>query len=325
MNIAIVIIGRMSSSRLPGKSLIPIGISTPLRTIIMSAKKYCPNESIFVLTSTDDADKPIVEYCTDNKVNFRCGHPDFVLDRLASFALEFPEFDYLLPVGTDCPFADFSLFHHIFEQVSDKLLSTNIFLMTSYFPSTFPAGIEPTLISTKWLSTLNIDSLHRSEREHFTNNLLLSSDRSRILNISLPFDLSFINFSLDTSDDYYFINQIASKDDFYDPCLEDLLSIIVKHKTLIDYINKHSLPKTLNAFISSPGMHKGIYLKMESLLKSAFSSLYEVDYQQSLLNFSDLSLTISNFIDSSNIAQHVIELPFDVNPYLRQIVETSDT
>ena len=72
-------------------------------------------------------------------------------------------------------------------------------------------------------------------------------------------------------------------------------------------------------------MHKGIYLKMESLLKSAFSSLYEVDYQQSLLSFSDLSLTISNFIDSSNIAQHVIELPFDVDPYLRQIVETSDT
>ena len=70
MKIFVGIQARLSSTRLPGKSLIKIKEKTLLCYLLERLKKNIPCENIFILTSDLESDSRIVEYCKKKRSIF---------------------------------------------------------------------------------------------------------------------------------------------------------------------------------------------------------------------------------------------------------------
>ena len=153
MKTAIAIIGRMSSSRLPGKSLISLPRLSPLEILCTSGTRSWSKKDLFILTSNLACDDPIANFAKENTFNVHRGHPSYVLDRLVSLANTLEDYDYIIPAGTDCPLADWELYKHIADSIDKKNFTIKPKLFTSYFPSTFPSGIEPIFLSCEWLKS----------------------------------------------------------------------------------------------------------------------------------------------------------------------------
>jgi spore coat polysaccharide biosynthesis protein SpsF len=309
MRILVAIIGRMGSTRLPGKSLLALGASTPLSILAESAAKVWGNSAVYVLTSSDPSDDAIASLCASNGYNCLRGHPQYILDRLIMLSRACPDYDYILPVGTDCPLTDFEFFQYLFSYLPRLPPERQPLLYTSYFPATFPSGIEPTLISTGVLNTVDINALCDADREHFCNHLLISPNRSRVVNLRLPVDLSFANLSLDCADDYRFLSRVFSQAGDFVPHLPHFISVILNAPNLLYYFLKRSIPVSPNAFLASPGMHSSIQGRFEHELSKAFEYLRRRQFELGALALADTAKSLMSLSSCDDINQICVEVP----------------
>lgn len=70
MNVGIVLLARMSSTRLPGKVLMDLCGKPILAHIVNRLKKVKQVSTILVATTTNPADDAIVEFCKKNNIPF---------------------------------------------------------------------------------------------------------------------------------------------------------------------------------------------------------------------------------------------------------------
>ena len=297
------LISRVGSSRLPRKPLLDLGDGKcSLNRIINSAEQAGLKNKTFVLTSYLSADDEISDFCKKLSVKCHRGDPDFVLKRLIDLAKKYPQEDYIIYLGSDCPLVDISLLANIFEKLAPKKnTNKNTNLITCYFPNTLPGGYEINIVSTKWLKNLIINNLHYSELEHCFNSLLLSKRRSSVLNIQSNVDLSWLNFSLDNQNDLHYIRKLIKNG--ANNNLESILKTIINNKELIEITKKRIYEKVSNSFISSPGMHKAIKDKISDDINKSFYYLEKNDFKNGIENLKEINITIQSFYSNDDIKQ----------------------
>jgi spore coat polysaccharide biosynthesis protein SpsF len=100
-----IIQARMASSRLPGKVLLEIAGQPMLGLVHVRTRRARRVDDVLVATTTDDADKPICEYCEAHGIRFTRGSQFDVLDRYYQAARKF-EADIVLRITADCPAID---------------------------------------------------------------------------------------------------------------------------------------------------------------------------------------------------------------------------
>ena len=81
MKIGIIVLCRYNSSRLPGKILLKISGKTILQHIIDRLLCIKGGYPICVATSSEIDDKPIIDYCKGNNINFFDGSKKNVASR----------------------------------------------------------------------------------------------------------------------------------------------------------------------------------------------------------------------------------------------------
>lgn len=96
---------RMTSSRLPGKVLLPIGGKPALELLIERLKRSKYLDVICVATTTNDADDPIVEIAKRLGVDCFRGSESDVLGRVLG-AAQSVNADIIVEITADCPFMD---------------------------------------------------------------------------------------------------------------------------------------------------------------------------------------------------------------------------
>ena len=149
----------MSSTRLPGKVLMPLA-GKPVLEHVVSRIRACKTISeVVVATSTDETDDIIQAWCNQSSLNLYRGSLEDVLDRYYQAAKAYHA-DAVVRITADCPAID--------PTIVDEVVSG--FLTGGYdyygLSGEFPDGLDCTVFAFAALERAWREATLLSEREH---------------------------------------------------------------------------------------------------------------------------------------------------------------
>ncbi len=196
MQIGLIIQGRMTSERLPGKVLRPIH-GKPLLGYMVDGLSRCRwIESLVVATSNDPTDDAVAEFCAEKGVTCFRGSLHDVAGRFAG-VLSKVEWGGFVRVSGDSPLID----HRLVDRLVSQAKTCRYDIVTNVHPRSFPVGQSIEVVRTdSFLQAYRC--MHSShEREHVTKYFYLNEDKYEIVNVQREFDCSDIRMAVDTPDD----------------------------------------------------------------------------------------------------------------------------
>lgn len=162
-----VITARMSSSRLPGKSMAELAGRPALRHIIDRLRAVAGLDGIVVATSHEPDDEPIRSCAREAGVECHAGDLDDVLGRVADASLSVGACTTVLVTG-DCPMIDPAVVERVlseYERVRPDYAST---VLTEVL--TYPAGQSCEAFSASALAAIADEVDDAAAREHVTTH-----------------------------------------------------------------------------------------------------------------------------------------------------------
>jgi len=224
MMILAVIQARMSSSRLPGKVLLPI-LGKPVIWHIYNRLKFSKKlNEICISTSTDSLDDPIVQFAKENEIKYFRGSSKNLVSRHLG-AANFFNADVVVRITSDDPLVD--------PKVVDKLITIYENNPDSDFVSnskehTFPVGLEVEVMPKQTLEKLLSISNDPIFHEFFISNYIYEHP-NEFKSIGYKLKKSnLLRWTLDYPEDYEFIKKIyghlySTKEVFH---MKDIISLL---------------------------------------------------------------------------------------------------
>jgi spore coat polysaccharide biosynthesis protein SpsF (cytidylyltransferase family) len=202
-NILAIVQARMSSTRLPGKVLKPLGSKTTVGYVFhqLAASKYITQA--ILATSTDHSDDPVVMWAKRAKIDCERGSLLDVLDRYYQ-AAKTHRADVVVRITADCPLIDSA----IVDTVIEGFLENDCDYCSNINPPTFPDGLDAEVFSFAALERAWNNATYPVEREHVTVFIRNHPKHFRLVNVEHNIDYSALRWTLDTPQDYDFLNQV---------------------------------------------------------------------------------------------------------------------
>ncbi len=234
--ITCIIQARLTSSRLPGKVLL-YGYDKPLILHLIERLKKSKNlQKIIIATTNQKIDKPIIDLCKKNKINFFSGHPNNVLKRYYDCAKKF-KIKNILRITSDCPLMDYRIVDKVIEEYQKKKYD----YVSNINPTTTPDGFDIEIFSFQILKKTFLNAKKKYELEHVTPYIWDNPKKFKILNVKIfQNDKLYRKYrlTLDYLEDYFVINKIYNS--LYKRnknfSLKDIIRFLVKNKNIL--INK---------------------------------------------------------------------------------------
>lgn len=239
MKILAILQARMTSSRLPGKVLLPV-LDKPLLQWqcerVLQAKHI---GKLVIATSTDPSDDAIEELGIQIGVSVFRGDLDDVLNRFYGAALKFEGealYDGIARLTGDCPLIDPKM---IDEMINAWQPETIDYYANTLSP-TYPDGFDFWLFTFKALQKSYQDAKYLSQREHVTL-YMHESDEFTKKNHEYKEDYSHLRLTVDETTDFELVRTILEalfiKYGLYFS-LEQILDFLKQNENLLS-INKH--------------------------------------------------------------------------------------
>jgi spore coat polysaccharide biosynthesis protein SpsF len=218
---------RVSSSRLPGKVLMPIVGQPMLRHELDRVRRARTLDALVVATSAEPGDDPIAQLCTDAGVDCFRGSLDDVLDRFYQAALAHRA-RIIVRLTGDCPLVDPALIDRVvefFRHGGFDLAAT---------ADTFPDGVDVEAMRYDVLEQAWADATKASDREHVTLFVRRQPGRFRIGRLASGADLSHMRWSVDEREDLEFVRRVYDALYPANPAFttEDVLALLAAHPHL---------------------------------------------------------------------------------------------
>ena len=204
MKVVAIIQARMSSSRLPGKVLMPL-VNKPVLAHVVERLSYCKMvEKIVVATTDEDSDDPVADYCANNNIDYYRGSLEDVLDRYYQVAKIYHA-DPILRITADCPAID----PVVVDAVITGYLSGEY---DSYgLGGEFPDGLDCTVFSFSAIKRAWEEAKLKSEREHVGPYIENNPNLFRNGMLELFEGLGNQRWTLDEPNDYNLLSKIFNK------------------------------------------------------------------------------------------------------------------
>lgn len=206
--ILVVVQARMSSSRLPGKVLMPI-LGEPLLVRMVERLRMAKTPfQIVVATSTDPADDVLETLCQTHQIECFRGSLSDCLDRHYQAAVRYGA-DVVVKIPSDCPLID--------PQIIDYVLGVYLAnpdqydFVSNLHPPTWPDGNDVEIMTFDCLKATWQEATKPLEREHTTPYIWDTPGRFRVANVVWPTGLNYAmshRFTIDYRADYDFIEQV---------------------------------------------------------------------------------------------------------------------
>lgn len=239
-----IIQARMGSTRLPRKVMKKILGKEVILHDIDRLKQIKNLDKIVVATTTKKEDDIIVETIENynSSIGIFRGSENDVLDRYYKAAREF-DANIIVRITSDCPLID----PRVSNKVIEVFLNNNLDYCSNGLKQTYPRGLDTEVFSFEALEKSWKEAKENYQREHVTPYIYGHPEKFKLLNVSNYKNLSHLRWTLDTIEDFNFINEIYKKlynenKIFY---MEDVLKIL-KNKPKLVKINKHIKQKTFN-------------------------------------------------------------------------------
>jgi spore coat polysaccharide biosynthesis protein SpsF len=187
-----VIQARMSSSRLPGKVLMPIAGRPLLAFMVERVRRAKLLDAIVVATSDD----PMAAMLIENDIAVWRGSLDNVLTRFHDAALS-QNADVVLRLTGDCPLIEPQLIDACVNMLAGQCLD----YVSNTTPPTYPDGLDVEAMTMSALSQTEKEATLVSEREHVTPFIRRYPDRFTNSALTSAIDFSALRWTVDYADD----------------------------------------------------------------------------------------------------------------------------
>lgn len=227
MKIVAIVQARMSSSRLPGKTLADLNGRPMLVRLVERLRRSKSLQAITVATSNDPTDDPIAALCGDLNVACYRGSLNDVLDRFYQAAL-FSRATAVVRITADCPLADPGVVDLVVREFLDKGYD----YVSNVDPPTFPDGLDTEVFSMSGLERVWKEAILKSDREHVTPYFRKHPELFSQGNIANPEDLSRLRWTVDEPKDLQFVRRIYDRLGNRDFGMQEVADLLMREPEL---------------------------------------------------------------------------------------------
>jgi spore coat polysaccharide biosynthesis protein SpsF len=200
-----VVAARMTSTRMPGKSMAPLASRPSLAHIITRLRHSRYLDGVVIATTEHATDDPIRACAQSENVPVFSGSEDDVLERTLR-AAQSVKADVIVQVTGDCPLID--------AQVVDRTIAAYLESKPDYASNdmleTYPKGMDTEIFSTEVLAQVAMLTKDPADREHVSLYIYEHPQRYRLLNVAAPPEHTRpeLRLCIDTREDYQVISAI---------------------------------------------------------------------------------------------------------------------
>lgn len=298
MNIAILQ-ARTSSSRLPGKVLLPIEGKPMLIRQIERIKRSKLVDDLIVATSDRKEDDAIEALCLENGITCYRGSLDNVLERFYKIVIKYEPANIIRLTG-DCPLID----PDIIDRVIDLHIRENNDYTSNTMPPTFPDGLDVEVISKEIFEKIYLLSNLPSHKEHVTLYIHKNITDFKVGNFRSEVDLSRLRWTVDEQEDYLLIQEI------YKSLLpentafntKDILNLLSYRPDLININNKYK---------RNEGLEKSLLNERKKILGRRCINMSRYEKSEEMLKKAMKSIPLG----AQTFSKSITQLPHGVSPY----------
>ena len=242
MKILTVIQTRMSSSRLPGKVILPLAGKPLLVRMVERVRNARLAGTVLVATTTEARDREIEKLCAAEHIPCYKGHPIDLLDRHYQAALHY-QADVILKIPSDCPLIDPKAIDRVvsfYQKYKDKYD-----YVSNLHPASYPDGNDVELMTFQTLESAWKHASKQFEREHTTSYIWENPLLFRIGNVLWETGRDFSKthrWTIDYPEDYRFINEVYNELYLENPRfdLHDILSLMEVRPDILALNSKYA-------------------------------------------------------------------------------------
>ena len=237
MEITAIIQARMGSTRLPGKSMLPLAGIPLIQHVVQRVQAASAIHQTVVATTEAAADDPLAAFLAKIGVPVFRGDENNVLKRYADAARYFGGHAIVRVTGDD-PLKDPLVLDQVIARFIDAGGACDY--VSNNNPPTFPEGMDVEIFSTEALLAIEQLATTDFEREHVTAYFYRHSDQFRCLNVANSEDLSHHRWTLDTREDLDFFQAVLKEFNHSErvPNMQDVLALLGR-KPELTAINAH--------------------------------------------------------------------------------------
>jgi len=238
----VIVEARMSSTRLPGKIMLPILGRPSLSLMIERLKNIEIIDGIIIATTPHNSNKVLIDLAVKENVDYFVGSEDDVLSRVLNAAKHF-NVDLIIEVTSDCPLVD----KEIVTNCVINYLNNNVDYVSNIIKRTYPRGMDVQVFSTNTLNEVEKLTKNPFDKEHVSTYIYNNPDKYKLLNIEAPIELQAPEYrlTLDEAEDYFLIRKIFEElypiKKYFN--YQDIFNFLKSHPELV-LINKNIKHKT---------------------------------------------------------------------------------
>lgn len=207
MKFVAIVQARLNSTRLPGKVLKPL-MNQPMLFYTLSRLKKCKSPLQIVVATTYHAhDDPIVDFCKSMDIPTFRGSEENVLERFYQTSLKYPADGYIR-ITADCPLVDFKLLDKMLEHF---IQNSEIDYLSNTLKRSYPKGLDLEIFKAKVLKQAYQQATYSYDKEHVTPYIYNHPEKFNLENFLDNDNFSQINLSIDTMDDFIFVQELIEK------------------------------------------------------------------------------------------------------------------
>lgn len=227
-----IVQARMSSTRLPGKTLAEVDGEPMLRLLLRRLGRARRIDRIVVATSTDALDDPIVGVAIDAGVAVSRGPR---LDVLERFLLAIGDHQGpIVRITADCPLIDPA----IVDDTVERFLSVDGCAYASNIqPRTFPDGLDVEVFDAAALRAVGREPLEIEDREHVTSAIRAQPGRFPQAKLVAARNLGELRWTVDEPGDLEFVRTLVLRlaGRRHEAGLAEILSAVRAEPSLAEY------------------------------------------------------------------------------------------
>jgi spore coat polysaccharide biosynthesis protein SpsF len=225
----------MTSSRLPGKVLLPLANKPVLQHIIERLRRSKYIDDVIIACTTNEADDAIIELCEQLDCKYYRGSEDDVLTRVLEAAKAYKT-DIIVEVTADCPCVDWETTDALIKSLIDssKDYASNV------IKRNYPRGLDVQVFWAHILNRVDYEVDNEVDRQHVSTWIYKNPKtigKYKLANTGLDMDMSKYRLTLDTQADYDVLKMVFESFPDNGFTFKDLYQILYLHEELFD-LNK---------------------------------------------------------------------------------------
>jgi spore coat polysaccharide biosynthesis protein SpsF len=228
MKTVAVIQARMTSSRLPGKVLMPLAGRPLLQHVVDRASRASRLDAVVVATTDRPSDDRVADFCRENGVGCFRGSENDVLDRYYQAARTF-DVQTIVRLTADCPLLD----PLVIDKTIQAFFAGDCDYASNAIRRTYPDGLDAEVFRREALELAWREARLTSEREHVTPYIWKHPELFRLVHVANDVDYSEMRWTVDEPRDLEFVKSVfdhfGTSTDFG---MADILALLREHPEL---------------------------------------------------------------------------------------------